>query len=138
MNKKLVILVISVFCLVLTGCGAKEEKLDCTLEKDNVTIGYKATLKGNEVLDFTYSEKMVLANENLAKQTYTQLEQTFAIFDAFEGVTTENELDGNVVTSSMTIDYEKLTEDGKKNLSFDFETAEELKEIIEKDKYVCK
>lgn len=137
MRKSIIILVIFISCFVLTACGSREETLDCTLEQENKVMQYKATLKGNEVLNFTYLEKLTLANDNLAQQTYTQLKQTLSIFSAYEGITVENTIDGNVINSSMTVDFEKLTKEGKENLSFDFETATDLKNLVEDNGYTC-
>lgn len=138
MRKILTILFACAFTFVITACGSKEEKLDCTLEQGNKVLSYQATLKGNDIISFTYSEKLILDNEQLAQQTYSQLEQTFAIFSLYEGVTANNTINGKTINSSLTIEYDKLTEDGKENLTFDFETADELKDLVEKGGYTCK
>lgn len=116
MKKVVSSIIITLFAVVMTGCGKAEEKtLTCTLHKKDVINGYeinstyKAQAKDNvvtkvETQEIVTTDTPEMANyfEETLQNTYQKMHQSYG---GYEFTVTNKD---NKVTSDVTIDYTKL------------------------------
>ena len=138
MSKKILLIFIGLFTIILTGCGSKEEILTCYLEEDNGIITYKAKIEEDELVELTYIEEKNFDSKELAQKNYEMIEQLFFIFESYEGVTLENKIKGTKSIYSMSVDIKKVKESKQEGLEMEFETLEEFNEFIKTNNYICK
>lgn len=144
--KYLVVLLLGV--LIVTGCQNKDEikTMTCTRtinqEEASMDLSYKVTYAGDYVEKVESIEK-VTSTDTSALNTYKEeIEATYKPYANIKYYDTEVTVDGNTLTSKVTIDYSKIdykeftnidsansqifTDDGKVKL----ETMESLYEQI--------
>ena len=97
------------------GCGAKEQKLLCTLESKDVANGYslKSTYEVNGkggVAEKTHSVEVVTSDNDAVLSYFEKtLNDTYKKYnDNYGGYNYKISKESNKVTSDTTIDYEKL------------------------------
>ena len=117
MKKCIKIFLVLLLSIVLVGCGAKNEKVvkKCTLSMDQTANGYK--------LDSTYTiyatddsvtsvetEEIVTSdNESIRQYFETTLNETYKTAnETYGGYTYNVKNENNKVTSTVTIDYNKM------------------------------
>lgn len=114
--KKILLLVTLTGVLLLTGCGAEKEKtMKCTrtINQANVKmdLSYNVTYKGNYVTTVK-SQESITSEDATTLDTYKkQLESTTASFKDIKYYDHNIKIDGNTLTSTITIDYTKIDTD---------------------------
>lgn len=110
---------VAVMCtgmILLTGCGAEEEKtMTCTrtINQSNIKmdLSYNVTYKGDYVTKVKSSEKIVSDNAETLEAYKKQLEATTVSFKDIEYYNHDVKIDGNTLASTINIDYEKIDTD---------------------------
>lgn len=114
--KKILAAIIIVGTVLFTGCGAEKEKtMKCSRTINQATIKmnltYNVTYKGDYVTKIKSSEEITTEDNSTLESYKTQLESTTASFKDIEHYDHEVKIDGNTLTSTITIDYEKIDTD---------------------------
>ncbi len=107
-------LLVLVGVLLLTGCGAKEQVMNCTRSLDQngakMNFDYKVTYKGNEVISLEALET-VEADEtylNTLKETASNLYETYNDLEYYDG---SIEVKDGKLTSTLKVNYSKIDQD---------------------------
>ena len=114
--KKILAAVMIIGTVLLTGCGAEKEKtMKCSRTINQAAIKmnltYNVTYKGDYVSKIESNEKITTEDESTLELYKTQLENSTASFKDIEHYDHEVKIDGNTLTSTITIDYEKIDTD---------------------------
>jgi len=122
--KKVLLSVFLVAILLVTGCDSKEESktLTCTRNatiSDGVEmdLNYKVTYKGEYVQLVETTEKVIASDEDYLDTYKTTVESMYAPYKDIEHYDYKVTVDGNTLTSTTKIDYEKI--DTKKLIDID-------------------
>lgn len=116
MKKFVLILMLCMSVFSLTGCGSEEEKtMNCsrTLNQNGIEmdLSYTVNYKGDYVTSVKSVEK-IKSDDATTIETYkTQLEQTISPYKDIKYYDHEVNIDGNTLTSTITINYEKIDTD---------------------------
>lgn len=116
MKKIVLVIVAFIGTLMLTGCGAEEEKvMNCTrtLNQSGVKMDLKYTVKykGNYVT-VVQSEEKVTTDDVATLEAYKeQVEKMYSVYDNIEHYNYDVAIDGNTLTSKADINYEKIDTD---------------------------
>lgn len=101
-------------CLV-TGCGEKTKKMVCTrtatqgnMEMD---LRYEVDYKGKNVLNVKSVEKVKSSSNTLLETYKTTVESTYSPYKDLEHYNYNVTIDGDTLTSTTTINYEKIDTD---------------------------
>ncbi len=135
--KKFLAVVMCVGVLFLTGCGAEEEKtLKCTrtLNQSGIKmdLSYNVSYKGDYVTKVKSVEK-IISNDSATLEAYKeQLKKTTESVSKIEYYDHDVKIDGDTLTSTITIDYTKIDTDKL------IETDSSLKQLIKKGKVSVK
>ncbi len=112
--KKLIVL-LPVMLILLTGCGAKEGTIKCTLSSKDAVNGYSLeseyniNYKGDYVEKVDTVEKVTSESEEILDTFKTTLNDTYSkMNDTYGGYDYNVTKDGDTVTSKVTIDYSKM------------------------------
>ena len=136
--KKIFLSVVVLFSLLmLTGCLAKEETLNCSMKSGEKNMNYSIVVKGNDIISFKYSEVQNYPDSNSAQLAYGMTKQTFAIFSVYPEIKTTIQVNGNTVSSSMDVDFVNLSEESLKTLNLEVNNTKEFKEYLDRLGYVC-
>lgn len=117
MRKYLKIMLVSAMLLGLTGCGENKEEIvnHCTLNSNNTASGYKLTSEydvysvDGEVNKVVTKEVVTSENESILDYFETYLKQTYNTQnETYGGTTNETTNENGAVTSTTTIDYNKM------------------------------
>lgn len=114
--KKSLLVVMCIGVLFLTGCGAEKEKtLTCsrTVNQSGIKmdLNYNVKYKGNYVT-VVKSEEKITSDDAETLETYKkELEKTTETISKIEHYDHDVKIDGNTLTSTITIDYTKIDTD---------------------------
>ena len=117
MKKGLKILFISLFVILISGCGKsnKEVVSTCTLNSDQSSNGYKLTSnyeihsKDGSVYSVVTKETVESDNEQVRSYFKKTLEDSYnTANESYSGYTYNVTEDGNKIISDVTIDYSKM------------------------------
>lgn len=132
--KKVILLGLAIL-LCLTGCGNKEESLKCTLSSKDVVNGYsiESTYNINAKNDLVESvdtvEEVTSDSKEVLKTFETQLNDTYKkMNETYGGYEYSISIDGDKLTSKVTIDYNKM------NIDQFIKDQPTLKSYVEKGK----
>lgn len=103
----------------LTGCGdkeAQEKTMICTrnatlTEGTTLNVEYTVTYQGDYVKKVYSNEKTSSDNTEYLNQMKTMVENTYSPYKDLEYYDYNIQLDGNTLTSQLTIDYDKIDTD---------------------------
>jgi len=114
--KKILVIIMTTAILLLTGCTAEEEKLmKCsrTINQASIQMNmlYNVTYKGNYVTKVESTEEVITDDQATLELYKKQIENTTAIFKDVEHYNHNITINGNKLTSTITIDYEKIDTD---------------------------
>ncbi len=115
--KKLKLLLVVLLALVVTGCGNSdaEKTMTCTrtLNQDNLKMDLKYTVvyQGNYVKQVTSVETITTDDEEVLNTYKTSVEKVYAPYQDLEYYDTNVSVEGNTMTSTVNINYEKLDVD---------------------------
>lgn len=114
--RKLLVAVMCAGIVLLTGCGAKGEKtMTCTRTINQsgikMNLSYNVTYKGDYVTTVKSEEKITASSEEVLETYKEQLEKTTASFKDIEYYDHDIKIDGDTLTSTINIDYEKIDTD---------------------------
>ena len=118
MKKKLLILGIIALVLI-TGCGqgskditVKEEKMVCTrtgnMNNLEMDFNYEIYYEGNNVNKVQTTEKITSEDTSVLEQSKQQIENLYSNFDNIENYNYNVVIEGNTLTSTTDINYEKI------------------------------
>lgn len=118
MKKKLLILGIIALVLI-TGCGqggkditVKEEKMVCTrtgnMNNLEMDFNYEVYYEGNNVNKVQTTEKITSEDTSVLEQSKQQIENLYSNFDNIENYNYNVVIEGNTLTSTTDINYEKI------------------------------
>lgn len=118
MKKKLLILGIIALVLI-TGCGqgskditVKEEKILCTrtgnMNNLEMDFNYEVYYEGNNVNKVQTTEKITSEDTSVLEQSKQQIENLYSNFDNIENYNYNVVIEGNTLTSTTDINYEKI------------------------------
>lgn len=115
MKKTLVALMI-MGTVLFTGCGAEEEKvMKCsrTINQSSIkmNLSYDVTYKGDYVTKVESTEEVITDDTETLEVYKTQIENTTSMFKDIEYYDHNIEINGDTLTSTITIDYEKIDTD---------------------------
>ncbi len=120
MKKYLSILLLVVGLFVISGCdNASKDKIKtmtCT-RKATITEGvtadlsYKVTYKGDYVKTVNTVEKLTSDNSNYLELYKTTIEKSYSPYKDVKHYNYEVKVDGNILTSTVKIDYDKIDAD---------------------------
>ena len=135
--KKCLLAVMCIGILFLTGCGAEKEKtLKCsrTLNQSGIKmdLNYNIKYKGNYVTVVKSEEKIVSDDKETLEAYKEQLEKTTETVSKIDYYDHDVKIDGDTLTSTITIDYTKIDTDKL------IETDSSLKQLIKKGKVSVK
>lgn len=116
MKKGVKLLLISLFVVLVAGCGNKKEVVKtCTLTSNQVSQGYKLEstyeihAKGNLVESVVSKEVVTSDNKQVIDYFKSYLEKTYKTADeTYGGYKYSVDTTDNSVTSNVTIDYNKM------------------------------
>ena len=113
MKKGLIILGI---CLCLaTGCGEKTKKLVCTRKATqnglDMDVKYEVDYKGKTVQNVKSVEKITSSSNTLLNTYKKTIETTYSPYKDIEHYNYDVKIDGDTLTSTTTINYEKIDTD---------------------------
>lgn len=104
--------------LLVSGCGQNDElkTLNCTLgvtvqEGLRVESDYKVSYKGENVTLIETTEKVISDDEDYLELYKEQVESLYSPFKDVEHYNYSVKVDGNTLTSTTSIDYEKIDTD---------------------------
>ncbi len=106
--KKLGLLVL---VILLSGCGAKEEKItNCTIsglysENMSVKANYKITSKGKYVTFVESTEEMAVFDDETRKDYYNKAQEQASFFKNIEYYDAYIDISDKTIRSVVTIDY---------------------------------
>lgn len=117
MYKKIIVAICLVGLLCVTGCGKEETKtLTCTIDT-NVQAGvdmkstYKVSYKGDNVT-LVESEEKIISEDKKVLETYeTAVKSQYSPYEGVEHYDYSVNIDGDTLTSTAKIDYEKVDTD---------------------------
>ncbi len=135
--KKVLLIVMCVGVLFLTGCGAEKEKtLKCsrTLNQSGIKmdLNYNVKYKGNYVNVVKSEEKIISDNAETLNTYKEQLEKTTQSVSKIKYYDHDIKIDGDTLTSTITIDYTKIDTDKL------IEVDSSLKQLIKNGKVSVK
>lgn len=135
--KKFLAVVMCIGVLFLTGCGAEKEKtLKCsrTLNQSGIKmdLSYNVNYKGDYVTKVKSVEKIISSDSATLEAYKEQLEKTTESVSKIEHYDHDVKIDGDTLTSTITIDYTKIDTDKL------IETDSSLKQLIKKGKVSVK
>ena len=118
MKKKLLILGIIALVLI-TGCGQgskditiKKEKMVCTrtgnMNNLEMDFNYEVYYEGNNVNKVQTTEKITSEDTSVLEQSKQQIENLYSNFDNIENYNYNVVIEGNTLTSTTDINYEKI------------------------------
>ena len=117
MKKGLKILFISLFVILISGCGKSDKEVvsTCTLSSDQSSNGYKISSnyeihsKNGLVNSVTTKETVESDNEQVRSYFKKTLEDSYnTANESYGGYTYNVTEDGNKIISDVTIDYSKM------------------------------
>lgn len=116
MKKTILVLMLCISALMITGCGKEEEKtMNCsrTLNQNGIemNLSYTVKYKGDYVTSVKSVEKIKSDDTATIEAYKTQLEETTSPYKDIKYYDHEVNVDGNTLTSTITIDYEKIDTD---------------------------
>jgi uncharacterized lipoprotein YehR (DUF1307 family) len=149
--KKLYLLLIPLFAILITGCGSSGQTLYCEISTNSNGIGLTAkyTIKhdGKYAKSATFYEEYSAADAGTLSQVETVVKNTYnAANTAYGGYTIDVKTSGSKVIANVKIDYDKMdlkkaiesdesvkqfTEDGKMSI-------EKMKSTYTSAGYTCK
>ena len=141
--KKYLALLVAVL-LVVTGCGTK--KLECTGNisglKQDVVIEYKGEDIKSLEMDMSYDkdtlEGMGITSDLLDTFISSMDAQVCPVYEAYEGVTCSTSEQNGGIRILITMDYGKLTQEAKDELSMNYQSYDSTKKDLEAAGYTCK
>lgn len=115
MKKGLLLTTILCGLLLFSGCGNKEQKLTCTLSKEDTATGYKmnsnyeVTAKGNKVTQVKTTEVVESESDEILEYFKTYIEESYTKMDeAYGGYDFTATIENQKLTVDTTIDYTVL------------------------------
>lgn len=112
--KKIIVLV-WFSLLLLTGCSSEVKNMTCTrtLNQDGMAVDlkYEVEYVNDVVKKVKSTEKITSETPELLKTYKTNIEATYSPYKDIEHYNYDVTIDGNVLTSSTEIDYEKIDTD---------------------------
>lgn len=117
MYKKIIAAVCLVGMLFVTGCGKEESKtLTCTRTATiqagvDMSLNYKVTYKGENVQLVESEEKITADDKDYLKTYETTVNNMYSPYKDVEHYNYNVSIDGNTLTSTTKIDYEKIDTD---------------------------
>lgn len=117
MKKYAKVMLVASILLGLTGCGSDKEEIvnHCTLNSNNTASGYQLTSEydvysvDGEVSKVVTKEVITSETQEVLDYFETYLKQTYAAQnETYSGTTNEVTNENGTVTSTTTIDYNKM------------------------------
>lgn len=114
MKKKILWSVLLVAVLLVTGCGAESSKtMTCTRTATvssgvNMDLKYQVTYKGDFVQLVETEEKITSDNQTYLETYKTTVENLYEPYKDVEHYNYDVKINGNTLTSTTKIDYEKI------------------------------
>jgi len=114
MKKKILWSVLLVAILLVTGCGSESSKtMTCTRTATvssgvNMDLKYQVTYKGDFVQLVETEEKITSENQTYLETYKTTVENLYAPYKDIEHYNYDVKINGNTLTSTTKIDYEKI------------------------------
>ena len=146
MKKGLGILLVSVFTLVLCGCGGNKV-LECSTTTSsygiNATINLKANFKGNEITNMS-TETVATVSDTYLPYMNTFVESFKETYDTDtykqEGITTEVTSDDKAIYANVYYDLAKMSDEAKENLNMSdvYGTYDATRDAMIEQGYTCK
>lgn len=114
--KKLKLLLVVLLALIVTGCGKAEEKtMTCTrtLNQDGLKMefNYTVTYQGDYVKTVKSVEKVTSDDPTVLDTYKSAVEQLYAPYEKLDYYDTKVTIEGNTMTSTADINYEKIDVD---------------------------
>lgn len=114
--KKILVGLMIMGTILFTGCGAEEEKvMKCsrTINQSSIkmNLAYNVTYKGDYITKVESTEEIITDSTETLELYKTQIESTTASFKDIEYYDHEVTIEGDTLTSTITIDYEKIDTD---------------------------
>ncbi len=114
--KKLYLLLMPLFMVILTGCGSSSEKLVCTMEQTTSGIDIKMTYTlehdGTYVSSARFYEEYINDDDTTLEAVKKQVEDTYnSLNEKYGGYTINISKKGNKIVSDVKIDYTKANMD---------------------------
>lgn len=117
MYKKLILIVCLACLFLVTGCSNEKSKtLTCTRTATiqtgvDMSLNYKVTYKGENVLLVESEEKITSDDADDLKSYETTINNMYSPYKDLEHYYYNVSIDGNTLTSTTKIDYEKIDTD---------------------------
>lgn len=114
--KKILVVIMVMGTVLFTGCGKEEEKImKCsrTINQSSIkmNLSYDVTYKGDYVTKVESTEEITTDDESTLELYKSQIENTVSMFKDIKYYDHEIDIDGNTLTSTIKIDYEKIDTD---------------------------
>lgn len=111
--KKLKLLLVVLLMLLVTGCAQEEEKtMTCTrtLNQDNLKmeLSYTVVYQGDYVKKVKSVEKVTSEDSSVLDTYKSKVEELYALYEKIDYYNTKVTIEGNTMTSTADIDYEKI------------------------------
>lgn len=131
-KKGLLLVVMSIFALLLTGCGSNDEvkTLTCSrsMNQDEIktSLNYTISYKGKYVTNIKSVETIESDDESLLDAYKSQVESTYSPYKDVKYYDYKVSVDGKKLTSTADINYEKI--DTKKLIDIDSANSSLIKD----------
>lgn len=114
--KKLKLLLVVLLALIVTGCAQQEEKtMTCTRTLNQgdlkMELNYTVVYQGDYVKKVKSVEKITSEDSSVLEAYKSQVEELYTPYDKIDYYDTKVTIDGNTMTSTADIDYEKIDVD---------------------------
>ena len=138
--KKIIIIMCGILLVGTTGCGSSsKEELKCTLTEDNATETVILTFEKDTLKKMTYESKETYDTEEDLDDDYGFAQFTVGLSNAMDGVEAKIDKKDLTLSTTITYDFNKMSEDIKKDMLEEMpETKEGIISSFEDDGYTCK
>ena len=143
--KKFLAVFVAVMLLVVTGCG-NTKTLTCSTNisglNQDVVVKYDGEdIKSIEMV-MTYSasalSEMGVTSETMDLFVSTMKSSVCDTYNAYEGVSCDVTSPNGGLEVVVKLDYPKLSQEAKDDLSFNYQSYDSLKADLEEQGYTCK
>lgn len=113
--KKLKLLLVMLLALLVTGCGQKDKTMTCTrtLNQDDIKMEfeYSVVYQGDYVKTVKSVEKVIAEDSEILETYKSAAEKLYAPYKKIDYYDTKVTIEGNTLTSTADINYEKIDVD---------------------------
>ena len=138
--------VLALVLVLVSGCGAKEKVLTCTMTNEETGMKsdqtMKVSFKDNKASKVNMTMKMTLDDEyaSYLSSVKSMMDSEFEEFTSKTGVKYDSKTDKNTININLELDVTKVSESDLKDMNFDnsLGTYDEVKKSLEGSGYTCK